>query len=319
MPILYSIVKTSLYREESMKVNFLNIFVVIISFMIFSQCKKSVDVKSVVSSTKQLYKQNKQKFFNVFSEISKKYPQFSKLKTNVTHIYFSDFDHTLANTETRIPVKRANGKDDSTDSKCMVINKGDIPDFGIFKKDALFKTKPIEVALARLKQAKKVKTNFIMVLTARSQDHTFTSAHKYLKNYNLNVDYVIAVNSKLLQKDIWKNLKFPTGMSKLPKGMKKPLLMRAFVEYAQMKGVKNLKKITYMEDTDKYIGSYMTYMPKDLGQVQARVFDYVRGGSPNQRSYTELELGTSRDGMFYTPIGKIKNPTWGYQSNDCKK
>ena len=262
----------------------------------------------------QLFNDNRAVFKNFIDEVWQKYG-YNKAPSSVEEVYVFDFDHTIANTETLIPVTTTDGTTDRRDSKCFVITKGEKADFSVFTEKNLKKTDIIGLSEKLLKKLDK-DTSWVIVVTARSQEHTFTSALKYLKDKGLPVDGVLAVNSKLLRENLWGKLQMPELTEQIPRGFKKALLISALLEHAKAQGA-SVKTVKYYEDTDKHITGYINVLPNTFPEIRSEVFDLVRSGKPNKRKYQSRFLGYGLNKVFYSQAGFELKDLKTYSSRDC--
>ena len=220
-----------------------------------------------------------------------------------------DFDHTLVDTRTRIPVQRSDKSRGFLDPKCIVLNSGDIPDFAVFDTEDTFQYPIVQPGFERLKEVSKKET--VIVMTARSSSGTYSMVPAYLSLRGVVIDGVLAVNSEILKTGIWDHLRLPEGMKKLPSGAKKPLLIAGIIELYQSLG-HSPELVRYMEDTDSYFSVAFEFLPRRFPNIRFEFYDYLRNGY----LYTEVLAARASGGLLENLVPK--NYTGGvYDSGDC--
>ena len=259
---------------------------------------------------KRVYQQNRTLALAIIDKIFQQENQFQFPSNPVEKLLISDFDHTFADTLTEIPVELASGQKTSVESKCARIPKDGKPDFSVFTEDALMKTKANDICIKRIKTLAGP-SSMLVVITARSQAHTFKSVQTFAKRLNLPVSLVIPANSKILQDELWSKLQSREYTS----GMKKAILIMAITEYTQLRS-KNLREVVYFEDTDKYITSSIRLFQQVNRGVRFRVFDYIKDFKSGK--YTEYDLGYVENGLLYHKDGLVVKHLPDYQSADCR-
>lgn len=288
-----------------------------LSFLLICVSVLLIACKPSVRKGHDIFAANQALFDAMIRTIYRENPNFIAPDARATELNVFDFDHTLANTETMIPIRDASDKVTARrDSKCFFVRKGESADFSVFTRDRLMAGNPIAFVMERARVAGRAANELVFIVTARGQSHTFQSAHEYLRKRGVRVNGVIAVNSPLVRDNLWKKLRLPAGMNKLPGGMKKPLLIAALIEHARERNAK-IKTVRYYEDTDKYIGGYIQFMSRTYPKITAEVRDYIRSGKPNQRTYREKLVARVQDGKARDEHGKtVSNPS-AYDSGDC--
>lgn len=259
------------------------------------------------------YRQYSPQIKVLLDKLYQQHPDFSRPGSTVTELHVFDFDHTIADTRTEIPVRSADGKVRQEDSKCFQIHKGDRADFEVFTRPRLLASAPIAPTIARLQALTKRSESAVFIVTARSQEHTYESAKTYLITRGIRVNAVLPVNSELFEQGLWRKMK------KSPKGMKKPFLIAGLADQIQATGAR-LKLIRYHEDTDKYIAAFLNLMPALYPGIAAEVFDYTRkldSKNPNNILYAELLAGRVEGGQAFRANREQYPLPVRYDSGDC--
>ena len=241
-----------------------------------------------------------------------RYREYRRPGKETTEVHVYDFDHTLADTQTLIPVRTASGALRQMDSKCFDVQKGERPDFEVFTEQELRRTAPIQVTLERLMKLKERPEAFVFVVTARSQEHTFLSALRFLKSRGARVDGVLALNSDFVSDHLWKKM----GKGNLSSRLKKAFLIGGLVDLARRSGA-TIKLVSYHEDTDKYIRGFLELLPGLLPATRVEAFDYTRRKGPSGLVYTERLVAYAERGRLLSPEGSPFAGLSNYNSGDC--
>lgn len=273
-----------------------------------------------LSEAGRLYELNRVKIMSVVRALVFRNLAYKGFRAGTEQVHIYDFDHTLADTTITIPVSTADGSDKEIDSKCMTLNKGDKPDFTVFTRDALRDTRPIDSTLKRFEKSVADEKTLTVVLTARSGLHNFTSIYEYMAYRAGEPDLVIPVNSEFLWKNLWGDLKLLPSQKKMPKGVKKPLLIAAIIELAAQNNSENhISGVEYHEDSDSYYRHALLFIPERFSKTEVKWFDYYRT-TGRVNSYREMPFAYSENGRTFHADGtefteeEIKN----YRSDDCE-
>ena len=258
------------------------------------------------------FRRNEQLFASTLDRLFSRYRDFRRPGRETSEVHVYDFDHTLADTRTLIPLRPLSGPTRYSDSKCFEFQKGDTPDFEVFTEKDLMATAPISVTLERLKKLKNRREALVFVVTARSQEHTFLSTHRYLTNRGARVDGVLALNSDFLMQHLWAPLKDQN----IPSHLRKALLIAALVDSARRAGA-TVKLVRYHEDTDRYTRGFLELMPSFLPAGRAETFDYIRKKGPGGLVYTEVLVAYTEHGRVHSPDGTAFAGVEEYDSGDC--
>jgi hypothetical protein len=217
-----------------------------------------------------------------------------------------DFDHTLIDNRTQVPVVNDTGLTRTIDSKCLNHAINEKPDYSIFDRENTYAYKPISATLDRLRLYSKDAQQASVVLTARSGRRTFSMIQEYLWQKGAEPDAVIAANYPRFQHELWQNMTIPDGA-------KKPLIIAALISLRVQNG-RPVKLVRYFEDTDKYLAGAMVLLPKLYPQVRFEFYDYVRekGGG-----YREAFVAYATAGRLYRPDGQVFTGEDRYDSGDC--
>lgn len=272
----------------------------------------SSPVRQANTRAASVYQDNKALFADTLQALFARYKEFRQPGKGITEIHVYDFDHTLADTQTMIPILSASGDRRESDSKCFDFRKGDKPNFEVFTEVELVKTAPIAVTVERLKKLKSQPQALVFVVTARSQEHTFQSALRYLTSRGARVDGVLALNSDFLFEKLWNPLK----KQKVASHLKKALLIAALVDAARRNGA-DVRLVRYHEDTDKYIRGFFQLMPSVVPDGRAEAFDYIRRRSGKSIAYSETLVAYAEAGRFQKADGSVFESVLNYDSGDC--
>jgi hypothetical protein len=240
---------------------------------------------------------------------------FSAAKTTLNVF---DFDHTLSDNTTKVPVVTAAGATKALDSKCILLSDGDKPDYSVFDNENVYTTEPIQPTLTRLRGYVKYTSYWNVVLTARGGRRTFPMIQEYLWQRGAEPDVVIAANFPPFHKSLWEKIEYPGDLKKLPRGAKKSLLIAALVELAKTRGA-NIEKVRYFEDTDEYLAGTMVLLPRLFPELKFEFFDYVRKNANGKAKYSEVAVATFEAGKLSKADGTPLTAAAEYDSGDCPK
>lgn len=241
--------------------------------------------------------------------------QFTPPGRSTREFDFFDFDHTLADTDTMVPVKSSSGADRLEDSKCFRLDKGDVPDYNVFSRQELYGAAPIPETMKRAKEYTAEPDTQVAVITARGQTHTFNSVYEYTAQRGAEVDIVLPIHTDLIQKALWDRISYPAGVDSVPSSMKKALFMAALIDLAKMRGG-NIRTARYFEDTDSYFRGAMEFLPGRYPEIRWEFFDIIRGGTEKHRTYTERFAAYGERGVVHEPGGETMKSS-SYTSGDC--
>ncbi|MBI3395316.1 MAG: hypothetical protein HY042_05740 [Spirochaetia bacterium] len=240
---------------------------------------------------------------------------YARPTSETKELDFFDFDNTLADTDTDIPVREASGAMRQQDPKCFDLNAGDSPDYGVFDRSEMNRSAPIPAALRRLKQYASDKSTYTAVITARGQRHTFFSLYEYLGRQGAEVGSVFPLNTEMIQKDLWDRMQMPGGVSSIPSGMKKALIMAALIDLSH--GARATPRLArYFEDTDSYLAGAMVFLPQRFPEMKFEFYDYIRTGPHGARSYEERYVAAAENGTVAPAVKGPFDPL-SYSSGDC--
>lgn len=223
-----------------------------------------------------------------------------------------DFDHTLADTRTTIPV-RGPGGNRQMDSKCLDLRSDERADFDVFTPAELLRSGPVHPGIAALRVAQN-RGDLIVIITARSQVHTSDSITRYLVRFGLRPHVVVAVNSDGLRQRLWDPLRAASDGRRLESGMNKALLIMGLAAALRERG-RLPESIDYHEDTDSYFRA-LADLYEELPQAPSLMFiDYVRlGGAERDYRYEQRAVARFREGRW---IDTDEDTLEEYSSGDC--
>lgn len=201
-------------------------------------------------------------------------------------IVFFDFDHTLADTRTMIPVETDEGRQ-YRDPKCFYVDSDEKPHYDALSEGELQKTMEIQEMLDLAKEKKK-QGALVFIITARGEDHTWTSIPAWLKRRGLIIDGMVAVNSEKTRSAVLESLQLPEGAERLPRSFKKALLISGWIQLLEKRGP--VDRISYYEDTDHHLRGAMQLLPAVHPEKEIRIFDVIR-----QVSYPASALDDNED------------------------
>ncbi|MBE7438697.1 MAG: hypothetical protein HS115_09615 [Spirochaetales bacterium] len=225
-------------------------------------------------------------------------------------LYVFDFDHTLGDTVTTIPVKTREGTLRQMDSKCMDLAEGEEADYSVFNATEVATTAPIPAAFDLLRRVQL--TDTAVIVTARGQSDTVVNLQNYLQSRGAQPVAVIAINTEDVQNHIWKKLSTDRA---LPGQLKKPFIIAALVNLAGKQGV-HFERIEYHEDTDRYVTGSVELLGGLFPQVRIDIFDYIRTpGSPN--AYRQEKAISFEKGRWRLPDQRPFREGATYDSEDC--
>jgi len=226
-------------------------------------------------------------------------------------LYVFDFDHTLGDTVTTIPVRSGDGKIRQMDSKCMDLVAGEEPDYSVFNAAEVAATTPIAPAFDLLRRVQL--TDTAVIVTARGQPDTVMNLRAYLLNRGAQPVAIFAINTQEMQTHIWKPLQ-QKGEA-LPGQLKKPFIIAGLVDRARAQGVK-FERIEYHEDTDRYVTGSVELLGGLFPEMRIDVYDYIRTpGSPNV--YRQEKAISYTDGRWRLPDQRPFREGAVYESGDC--
>ncbi len=285
---------------------------VILGSAAISSCAPVV-YKNNAEKAAAIYQYNRDMFQRVVVELVKRNLVYS-MPDGKSILNVFDFDHTLVNTLTIVPVQNSAGETEMRDSKCGVFTAADKADFSVFTRKAVYDSEPIEPAFAHL-QAYSSEASWNFVLTARSQPHTFSSVYEYTAMHGPELNGVIAVNSRILIESLWEKLRLPYGITAVPSEMKKALLIAALADLA-MKKSNRLDLIRYHEDTDSLMSGAMQLLPILFPRIKQEYYDYLRSGTDGHYTYRELPPIRWQEGRLTAQSGEAVEAA-AYSSGDC--
>jgi hypothetical protein len=170
---------------------------------------------------------------------------FRGLRREITTLNVFDFDHTLVDNTTLVPVTDDKGHSRTVDSKCLSHAANEKPDYGVFDRENTYAYRHVDAALQRLKGYVKDPKQSSVVLTARSDRRTFSMIQEYLWQRGAEPDAVFATNHTNFESRLWRQIR-PEDAAK------KPLLIAAILSHLRASG-NSIKLVRYFEDTDKYL------------------------------------------------------------------
>ncbi len=292
---------------------------ILIVFMIvtgtFSCGKIPVSQNRPTSTLGQAYAMNRSILQNGIREIFYRSLVSRGVLTGQNTLNVFDFDHTLANTTTAVPVYQSQDPDKkilrTIDSKCMVYDKkNESADFSVFEKEDTLAFAPILESVVRFEKYINDPEQSAYVITARSAARTYTAVYEFLWKHAELPDGVIAVNSASMQERVWSRIALPQGWSRLPSGADKPLLIAALLELSSPSG--EVKTVRYFEDTDKYFNTGAEFLAERFPGVRFEFYDYVR----DKNTFTEMLALVIENGKILPQNGFVYP---SYDSGDCPK
>lgn len=279
-------------------------------------CAPAVSPQATIAEkTAALYAMNADRMTAVLQQVYSRNMMFTPPGRETREFDFFDFDHTLADTDTMVPVKSSAGANRLEDSKCFRLDKGDVPDYNVFSRAELYGAAPIPETMKRAREYAAAADTQVAVITARGQTHTFNSVFEYTAQRGAEVDIVLPIHTDLIQKALWDKMTYPAGVEGVPSGMKKALFMAALIDLAQMRGG-SIRTARYFEDTDSYFRAAMEFLPARYPGVRWEFYDIVRGGTEKHRTYAERFAAYAEKGTVHEPGGSGLNAS-AYSSGDC--
>lgn len=254
----------------------------------------------------QIYVMNRSTIQRAIQEILFRSLTSTGIQRDAKTINIFDFDHTLAHTLTKIPAKAEDGSIRYVDSKCVTLKKGEKPDFSVFVDEDTMSMPPIQQTIEKVEEYMGDGDQSVYVVTARSAVRTYTVVYEYLWKYAEMPNGVLAANSDVMNEVLWSRLKLPAGVSKLPRGAKKPLLIAAIIELTGGR----VEKVRYFEDTDSYFNAGAEFLAARFPDIQFEFVDYIYTNG----HYREVPAFSIQEGKIITPDGK---PFTSYDSGDC--
>ncbi len=261
-----------------------------------------------------LFERQEALFLSALEAVFAQYREFRKPDAQITELHVYDFDHTIADTRTTIPVRPPNGPLRYSDSKCIDIRKGDRPDFEVFTEAELDRAAPIPPTIERLRALRGRRDVFVFVVTARGQEHTFRSALRYLSRHGAAVHGVLPIHSELLEQRLWTPLKAEA----IPSAWKKALLIAALAQQARKVGA-NIRLVRYHEDTDSYVRGYFEVLPELVPESRLEAYDYIRTPRGPNFEYREALIGYVERQQVRLPDGRPFASFREYNSGDCPR
>ncbi|MCB1306398.1 MAG: hypothetical protein KDK37_19045, partial [Leptospiraceae bacterium] len=219
---------------------------------------------------------------------------------------FFDFDHTLADTQTTIPVDTEYGTE-QRDSKCFFLRAGERPHFEALSPQELARTGPID-SMVQIARQLEARGDLLFIVTARGESHTWNTIPLWLKKNGIKINGLVAANAK----ETVDGLKPLSRDTKLPHDFKKALIIAGWIELIQSKFPESpLKSVSYYEDTDHHLRGAMQLLPLAFPDIEFHFYDILR----TQRSPGKYRL---------TPIANASHGTLDlpgdpahYASPDC--
>ena len=283
---------------------------IIFTLCVFCRSRSPVDIEATLS----IHKLNRTLFNGIIKQIFQRNKNFT-LPVGKTELNIFDFDHTLADTETLLPVKTTSGNIELREPKCFYLRKGETANFEVNTREEMFKTKPIKKTFLKLKKHQRDPGASVIIITARGEVHTSDSIYRYIKKNGAEVDGILVVNTAFLRESLWEKIVFPDGIQKIPHGMKKTLLIAALIDIAGDKDKINL--VRYREDSDKDIRGFLQFMPYAYPHIKIEAYDYIRRGEKGAFVYTEKFIARFEKSKLMTENGKIFTEAAKYNSGDC--
>lgn len=237
------------------------------------------------------------------------------IRFDISVINFFDFDHTLVDTTTPVPVATAAGAIKTIDPRCLPLQTGDRPDFSVFDSENTYLFKPIMPSLTKLRAYAKDSQNLNIIITARGGRRSLSMIQEYLWKLDAEPDLVLPLHVSVLSKNLWANFKLPANMDKEPNGYKKPLVMAAVLKLLSAHGAK-ISTLRYFEDTDSYMSVAMKYLPPMFPEIEFHFYDYVNPPAKASK-YTEVPVASARGGVLYHPDKSTYPDAEVYSSKDC--
>lgn len=222
--------------------------------------------------------------------------------TDPVSVAFFDFDHTLADTVTRIPVIQEDGTKDFRDSKCFQLFEGETADFDALSEKELLNTRPVSENIERLQQSEDA-----IILTARGESHNFNSIPAWLRSNGSTALTVIPVNSKEAAEALLGRLRLSGEPVKLPKGFKKAVFMAGFLDLYRNNG-HLIRTVTYYEDTDYHLRGAMQLLPVIYPDINFIYYDIIRENG----TYTTVKIAEIKGERILSDTAPES-----YDSGDC--
>ncbi|MBV6493805.1 MAG: hypothetical protein LDLANPLL_01828 [Turneriella sp.] len=238
------------------------------------------------------------------------------LRFDISTINFFDFDHTLADTTTPVPVATAAGAKKTIDPRCLPLQAGDRPDFSVFDAENTYSFKPIIPSLTKLRAYAKDPQNLNIIITARGGRRSLSMIQEYLWKLDAEPDLVLPLHVSVLSKNLWAKFNLPANMDKEPNGYKKPLVMASVIKLLLAHGAK-ISTVRYFEDTDSYMAVAMKYLPPMFPEIEFHFYDYVNPPTKTAK-YTEVAVASARGGILFHPDNLPYTNPEIYSSHDCK-
>jgi hypothetical protein len=266
-----------------------------------------------------LWQKKKELIVSIVEEVVARNLSFVGFNHRQTSLMVFDFDHTLVDTRHTIPVLLGDKTIREVDSKCMgKLLDGEIADYSVFNRQNLGQSKPIEPVIQLLKQSSSSEYTASAVITARSQNHNYSSILEYLAQLGAEPNVIYPIHSEFLEKNLWNHILIEP-IKKLPPGIKKAIVIAGIIESLQRKGT-IVNQVSYYEDTDNYLREAMLFLPKIFPKIKFQFFDVIRTLSADRNKYTIAKVAYSENGIVFDLSDKTfdSQKIAEYDSNDCK-
>lgn len=219
--------------------------------------------------------------------------------------HFFDFDHTLANTVTLVPMLSSSGEFlRFADSKCSFQQPHEHPDYSVFTLEKLLLTTPVFDGLTNIQNSIDSGA-FVVILTMRGSVHARSGIIMFLREYGIQVHAVIQVDKK--------PLKTILDTFNIASGLRKSLIVLSILRH-QAACLPLVVQIH--EDSDSQVNSYLQTLPMIYPHVQYSITDYVK----SQQSYEAQLMFISQftGWRFATNMTQVQElPKYVYNSFDC--
>lgn len=201
------------------------------------------------------------------------------------------------------------------DSKCMDLKAEEQADFEVFTAVEVQRSATVGPGIAALRAAQN-RGDLIVIITARSQNHTADSVRRYLTRFGLRPHVVVAVNSDALRERLWNPLRAANDGRRLESGMNKALLIMGLIDALREHG-RTLAAVEYHEDTDSYFRSLADLYEELPDAPPLVLIDYLRlPDAANGFRYEQKAAARFGEGRWLQPD---EDALEEYASGDCRE
>lgn len=246
-------------------------------------------------------------------------------KKSISKIAIFDLDHTLLDTDLLIPIEiqKETSKEIAryVDSKCIgELAKNETPDYSVFNRSNLKNSKIIDSTYKEFSKFAEDKNSIVVVLTARSDSHNFSSIREKLAEAGWEPDHIFPIHSTFFSDLLWSSKFYKEKFKKSsnpPKGFKKSWIIASLVDFYSKQG-NSIKSVSYYEDTDDYFIQANALLPNLYSKIDFNFYDVFRDKHEQANEYKLKLISHSIAGKLYSDheffqLGKELE----YSSKDC--